>query len=462
MLEGGVLNKSGYLELLGNVLSFGVSQRIDQLEAVLTARDRNLTRFAKSRIHQHMAERNVDIAIRVFVGKKQGSIHLNTLELPKLEEGVLSAMKIAKLQPGNAEFVSLPSYDNERLPGADELQDMTYFNATTVHPPEAKANEIKDLIDQVTTKQAEEVSGAYTTEVTELAVVNSLGVEVYNPSTLASMNANMKGPKGSTAYAAFVSRNVRDLDISAMARDLKGRLKRSKNPQKIDPKSYPTVFEHYATGELMVFLSSMGFSAKAVSEGWSFLTDKFDEKIMASEISIWDDGLDPRGLPVPFDYEGVPKQRVELITEGYAKGVVYDSYTAGLAGRSSTGHALPAPNPWGPQPSNLFLGEGSSTLKEMIEDTRLGILVSKIHYANPLDPKNTMLTGMTRDGTFLIENGEISHALKNLRFTQSLEESFRSTKMVGKELIPTRSWYGASTVPAIKVDKFKFTGTTEH
>jgi predicted Zn-dependent protease len=462
MLEGGVLNKSGYLELLGNVLSFGVSQKIDQLEAVLIARDRNLTRFAKSRIHQHMAERNVDIAIRVFVGKKQGSIHLNTTELPRLEEGVLSAMKIARLQPGNTEFVSLPSSESERLPNAEEMQSLTYYNATTVHPPEAKANEIKDLIDQVTSKHEEDLSGAYTTEVTETAIVNSLGVEVYSPSTLAAMNVNTKGAKGATSYAEFVSRNVKDLDITALANELKNGLKQSKNPQKIEPSSYPTIFEHYATGELLIFLSTMGFSAKAVSEGWSFLCDKFDSKIMAPEISIWDDGLDPRGLPVPFDYEGVPKQQVELITEGYAKGVVYDSHTAGLAGKTSTGHALPAPNPWGPQPMNLFIGEGSSTQKEMIEDTKKGILVRKIHYANPLDPKKTMLTGMTRDGTFLIEKGEISCAVKNLRFTQSLEESLNSTKLVGKELLPTRSWYGASTVPAIKVDKFRFTGTTEH
>lgn len=462
MLEGGRLEKGPALELLGNVLSHGVKLHVDQLEAVLITKDRHLTRFAKSRIHQHMAERNVSVAIRVVMGKKQGSIHLNSIELPKLESAVEKAMKIASVQSENQQFVSLPNYETEGIPPSEELEGLTFFNATAVHPPEAKSNEIKELIDLTTTKQKETLAGAYTTEISEMAIVNSLGVEVYSPSTLAAMNVNITGPKGSSGFAEFVSRDIKDLDINALAKELKSRCRRSKNPQKIDAKSYTTIFEHYAVGELLIFLSSMGFSAKAANEGWSFMGDQIGNKIASSELSIWDDGMDPDGLPMPFDYEGVPKQRVDIISEGYAKGFVYDSFTAALAERTSTGHALPAPNAIGPQPMNLFMGTGDSSLSEMIEDTKSGILVTKIHYANPLDPKKSLLTGMTRDGTFLIENGEISTPVKNMRFTQNLLESLSTIKTVGKTRTSSRSWYGTSTVPYLKVGKFRFTGGTEH
>jgi predicted Zn-dependent protease len=462
MIEGGMITQSHALELLGNVLSYGVSQRVDQLEAVLVTHDRALTRFARSRIHQHMAERNIDVGIRVIAGKKQGCVHINSLELSELEDGVERALKIAKVQKEHPDFVSLPGPDADRVKMLAGMDEHTYQNTTAVHPPEAKANEVRDIIDNSTKKDDEHLAGAYMTEVSEVAVVNSLGIEAYIPYTLATMNVNINGPKGATGYSEFISRDVSDLNVDAMAKELKSRLRKSKNPEKIDAKSYPVIFEHYAVGELMVFLSYMGFSAKAVSEGWSFMCDQLGNKIVSPMISIWDDGLDPKGLPIPFDYEGVPKQKVELITEGVARDVVHDSFTAAREERPSTGHALPAPNPHGPQPMNMFMGEGDSTLKEMIEDTKKGMLVTRIHYANPLDPKKTLLTGMTRDGTFLIEKGEVKTAVKNLRFTQSLLESFSTTRMVGKDSQPTRSWYGGSTVPCLKVDAFNFTGTTEH
>ncbi|UCH88864.1 MAG: TldD/PmbA family protein [Thermoplasmata archaeon] len=462
MMEDPRIDKTTTLELLGNVLSHGVMNKIDQLEAVLITTDKYLTRFAKSQIHQHMAERNVDVAIRVVAGKKLGSVHLNSLELPRLEGAVEQAQKIARVQGENLDFVSLPSYDADRLPPVADIENLTYYNSTAVHSPEAKSNEIKELIDLTTTKKEEDLAGAYLTEISRVAIVNSLGVEVYMPTTLASLNVNITGPNGATGYAEFTSRDVKELNLKAVGKELKTRCRLSRNPKPLPAKTYPTIFEHYAVGELLIYLSGMGFSAKAVSEGWSFMCDKFNEKIVSPKISIWDDGLDARGLPIPFDFEGMPKQRVDLIEKGEAKGVVYDSLTAGREGKISTGHALPAPNPMGPQPVNLFMNIGESDISEMIEDTKEGILVTRIHYANPLDPKQTLLTGMTRDGTFLIEKGEITGAIKNMRFTQSLVEMLNTTKMVGNTSKSTRSWYGTCSVPCMKVGKFKFTGTTEH
>jgi predicted Zn-dependent protease len=134
------------------------------------------------------------------------------------------------------------------------------------------------------------------------------------------------------------------------------------------------------------------------------------------KVTIYDDGLDPDGLQVPFDFEGIPKKKVTFFDKGVAKEVTYDSFTAGREGKSSTGHGLIAPNTAGPIPINLFMGGGESSLEEMIQSVRKGIYVTRFHYTNVVEPMRAVITGMTRDGTFLIEEGEIKSPVKNLSY----------------------------------------------
>jgi predicted Zn-dependent protease len=239
---------------------------------------------------------------------------------------------------------------------------------------------------------------------------------------------------------------------------------RSRNPTDIEPGAYTVILEEEAVADMVFYLSYMGLGALSVQEGRSFMSGRFGEKITGDNITIWDDGHDSRGLMFPFDYEGVPKQRVTLIENGVAKGVVYDSFTAGREGnKTSTGHGLPAPNTFGPIPANLFLAPGQATKEEMLASTERGIWVTRFHYTNPVHPVQTVLTGMTRDGTFLIENGQITRPLKNLRFTQSILEAFSQVEMLGSELKLLRGdWDGFATcAPVVKIRGFQFTGTTE-
>ncbi len=185
------------------------------------------------------------------------------------------------------------------------------------------------------------------------------------------------------------------------------------------------------------------------------------QRLMGQAITIWDDGLDPSGLPMPFDYEGVPKRRVNLITDGVAKAVVYDSYTAAREGKESTGHALPAPNTFGPLPGNLFLKPGESTREAMLASVDRGLWVTRFHYVNPVHPLKTTLTGMTRDGTFWIEKGQIAWATKNLRFTQSALEALSRVSMISQQTKLSRGFLGGTRVPALRVDGFAFTGVTQ-
>jgi predicted Zn-dependent protease len=169
-------------------------------------------------------------------------------------------------------------------------------------------------------------------------------------------------------------------------------------------------------------------------------------------------------MPIPFDFEGVPKQRVDLIRDGVALGVVYDSYAAGKEeGKASTGHALPAPNPMGPMPLNLFFAGGDTSLEEMIRSTERGIYVTRFHYTRPVDPMHVVITGMTRDGTFLVEHGEITYPVKNLRFTQSYLDALNHLGGISRasRLLTGMGGIACDRVPALKVHQFRFTGATE-
>ncbi|HEY8922333.1 MAG TPA: metallopeptidase TldD-related protein, partial [Candidatus Limnocylindria bacterium] len=226
------------------------------------------------------------------------------------------------------------------------------------------------------------------------------------------------------------------------------------------PGDYPVILEEYAVATVLEYLSWMGFSALAVEEGRSFMD--LGQQIMGANVSIWDDGLDPLGLPTAIDYEGVPKQRVDLIRNGVAHAVVHDTATASRAGVASTGHGLPAPNAFGPMAWNLFMSPGSSAKEVMLSGIERGVWVTRFHYVNIVHAKRGILTGMTKDGTFLIEDGRITRPIRNLRFTQSIPEAFSAIEAIASETRLVAAEYSGinARVPALRLAKFAFTGAT--
>ena len=197
---------------------------------------------------------------------------------------------------------------------------------------------------------------------------------------------------------------------------------RSAGATDLEPGAYDVILEEYAVQTILEYLAYAGFSALAVEEGRSFMD--LGNRVMGDNVSIWDDGNDPSGLPAAADFEGVAKQRVDLVTDGVATAVVHDSATARRAGVASTGHALPAPNTFGPMTWNLFMAPGSSSKEAMLSSIERGIWVTRFHYVNIVHPRKAVLTGMTKDGTFLIENGRIVRPIRNLRFTEEIPAAF--------------------------------------
>ena len=439
-------------EISGSILAQSTA---DQTEVVILAGDVYLTRFANSTIHQNVAETDVEIRIRVVVGTRIGVASTNNLDSEALAKTLKQALTSARLQPENPDFRSLP--EPQSIP-----QVAAYSESTADCSPAQRANGA-GTICLLAREAGLNASGALSTRVSEVGVANSLGVWAYSATTNAEINTVIMSDT-SSGYASAFALDVNDLDFEAVGREALGKCLSSQNPRTLDPGEYTVILEPYAVQDFVQMMSHTGFSAVALQEGRSFMAGKLGQQIVDPRVFIWDDGLDASGIPLPFDYEGVPKRRVDFIVEGVACGVVYDSYHAGKEeGVESTGHALPAPNTYGPFPLNTFFGPGEGALQDMIASTERGIYVTRFHYTRPVEPAKVIITGMTRDGTFLIENGEIAHPVKNLRFTQSYLEALNNLQDVGCETRLLRgAWgLGSTRVPALKLDEFAFTGATE-
>ena len=427
----------------------------DQTEVVVLAGDEYLTRFANSAIHQNVAETDSEVRIRVALGSRVGVATTNNLDDEALARTLENALSIARLQPENPDFKSLP--------GPQPTPEFTSFSqATASCTPEQRA-EGAGTICMMAREAGVVASGALTTSLFEAGVANSLGVFGHFVTTYAEINTVIMSDT-SAGYASDMALDVDDLEFEAIGREALDKCMRSQNPRTLEPGEYTVILEPYAVQDFIQMMTFTGFSAVAMQEGRSFMVGKIGQQIVDPRVSIWDDGQDPRGLPWPFDFEGVPKQRVDLIEKGVARGVVYDSYRAGKEeGKYSTGHALPAPNARGPFPLNAFFGPGDATLEEMIASTERGLYVTRFHYTRPVEPTKVVVTGMTRDGTFLIENGKIAYPVKNLRFTQSYLDALNQVDMIGKELrlLSGMGGLGGTVQPALKLGSVNFTGATE-
>jgi predicted Zn-dependent protease len=293
-----------------------------------------------------------------------------------------------------------------------------------------------------------------------MAVANSKGIRSSGARTTSQLLTVHMGPDGGNGYAEAAAVDATSIDAAAIGREAADKARASANPVGLEPGDYPVVLEEYAVVDILDMLGYLGFSALAVEEERSFFEPG---RVVGSDlVTIWDDGADPAGLPMAFDYEGVPKQRVTLVDRGACQSVVYDAETAARAGVESTGHGLPAPNPYGPFPINMLMAAGDASRDDLIGGLDRGLLVTRFHYTNPVHPKLAIVTGMTRDGTFLVEDGRVVGPVRNLRYTQSYLEALEGVEAVGRERRTLRGFLGGAAVPPLRIAAWTFTGATEH
>lgn len=433
------------------------ASKADQTEAVVMGDSSGLTRFANSYIHQNVAVENTKVAFRVAIGNKLGTAACNSFVLTDLKRALRSAISIAKKQKSN------PDFDGFAKP-ADYPKVETFDQMTSKFTPRQRATKLKRVFAKGA-KYDYSMAGALSTGDGEIAVLNSNGVRCYQQFSSASLNTIATG-EDSSGYAAGVSHKIEDLDIPGLADTAVKKCRKSRNPKVVEPGVYEVILEPSAVGELFEWLSFVSFGSRSFEDNTSFLYNRIGEKVMGDNITIADDSLDPECPGLGFDFEGVPKQRLEMVSNGVAKGVTHNLISAKRANTKSTGNALPPEDAAeGAIPMNIQLSAGDSNLDEMIGQVESGLLVTRFHYINGfLDPRVALLTGMTRDGLFQIKNGKLRGGVKNLRFTDSMLDVFSNVLGMSSERTAVGAWWGSMAcmyVPAMRIGKFKFSGKTD-
>ena len=427
-----------------------------QTEALYLSQDAALTRFATNRIHQSVREHDATLQVRVIDHDRIGVASTNRLDEAGIRDVVERAGAIAERSAPNPRAAVLPEPD-----GRQHDPELGYVAATAEAGPERRAEGARAVIAAGEAKGLQS-AGSFSTSVMTVAVANSHGIRARHRSTRAALLTVMMdgfGAGAASGYAHTGASDVGDVDAEGLGMEAAGKGDAMRGAEELEPGEYEVILEEYAVGGLLEYLSYIGFSGLAHEEGRSFM--ELGQQLMGEQISIWDDGADASGIPSVIDFEGVARKRVDLIERGVARAVVHDAATGARAGSGSTGHALPAPNLFGPLPLNLFMAPGSTPRNELVGGVKRGIWVTRFHYINPVHPKKAILTGMTKDGTFLIENGSLSRPLMNFRFTQAIPEAFSDVRAIGEttKLLPGE-FAGSNRVPALHLGSFNFTGVT--
>ena len=321
----GLLGRDEALKMAGRVIDASPG---DMTEVLIRGGVSRLTRFSDNYIHQNVSDSGHSLTVKVIFGKKIGTASTNSLDEDAVKDAIEAATRVAELQKPNEDF--------EGIPGPEPIPDVnTFFDSTYEFSPLDRAMGVKAITERAAAKGFK-AAGAYSTGASELCIANSLGVRAYNRSTQAHLRTVVMSDTGS-GYADALATDVKDIDPGLVARTAVEKCEASQNPQVVPAGDYEVILEPRAVADLLSYLVRGGFSASAVREGRSFLAGRLGEKIFTHLFSFWDDGLDPRGFPMPFDLEGVPKEKVIMVDKGVAKGLLYDWKSAKKRARGQPG-----------------------------------------------------------------------------------------------------------------------------
>lgn len=420
---------------------------------VVVARDvEGLTRFANSQVHQNVWGDDIAVTVRVVDGRgRTGVVSVHTDDPAQVARAAHQAQEFARVAPEDPEYPGLAP--------AAAVPEVPLDEATAAASPRDRAETVRALLDEV--PRALEAAGAYRTGGSELAVFTTAGQRVYAPTSAANLTVVVMG-ETSSGWAEAGGRSLADIDPRAAATTATAKAVAGRDPVEVPPGPWPVVLEPSAVATMMQFLAYLGFSGRSYQEGRTFTSDRLGEQFVDPRLTLVDDALSPAATGRPFDYEGTPKQRVELLRDGVAVGLVHDRHSAARAGTASTGHGLPAPNTDGALPLDVVLEPGTDgTVDDLVARCERGLLVTRFHYTNVVHPKEASITGMTRDGTFLIEDGRITSGVRNLRFTQSILDALAHIDGLGSSTgYATELYADGSRFPALALPAFTFNSTT--
>jgi PmbA protein len=439
------------LALAEDVLRLAEAEGATEAEVMVAAGDEALTRFANSEIHQNVAEADVRINLRLVRGKRVGVASSGRTDPDALRRLAETAGRIAAIAEETPDWAGLPAA------GPAEPVAGAFAGGTADASPELRADGVRAVIGAADAVGVT-AFGSFATGTECVAIATTTGIRAAEARTSARLLVVTMGPGDGTGYAEAAAVDATTIDAAAVGLEAAEKARRSARPVDLPPGDYPVVLEEYAVTDLLDNLGFTGFSGLAVEEGRSFFEP--GKRIGSELVTLVDDARDPAGMPASFDYEGVPTRRVVMLEAGVCREIVHDAATAARAGVASTGHGLPAPNPWGPFPLHAAMAAGTTPRAALVAGLRDGLLVTRFHYTNVVHPKLAVITGMTRDGTFLVRDGEIVGPVRNLRFTQSYLDALAGVEAVSVERRLLRGELGAVLVPAVRIAAWRFTGAT--
>lgn len=445
-----------YLQACDFVLNTGQGLA-DHTACYLLGDQHILTRYANNQIIQNVRKQDHTMVVKVILSGRIGMASCNQLDEQTLYRTVKQAIELAKYAPINSMAYGFP--EPEIIPQVNGCDEAT---------EQVSAAEMAEIVRTITSKAVDSnlrAAGAVQVQIVDQAVANSAGVRVYGRRTKAELHAVVLGASGGSGFATDAKRSFYDLQAEEVARIAIEKCKLSERAIDLPAGDYPVILEQKATADLLSYLGVLGFNPTSYHQGDGFLSNRMGYRVLSEQISISEDPLGKEGLPVGFDWDGLPKQKVSLIQDGVATGMVYDDVTGKKYGSKSTGNAgFPIERSRNVYPSHLHMEAGKTSRDDMIAQLDRGILITRFHYLGVLHPKETLITGMTRGGTFLVENGKIVAPVKNLRFTEKISNALNQVIAVGNES-KLHSWTSSmNTVkaPDLMLSTFHFNGTASH
>jgi predicted Zn-dependent protease len=440
--------------VFGQVVDTARALGVTEIEAIVADSDEALTRFANNAIHQNVAERSTHLSVRPVIDGRTARASTNRLSGDAIREVVAEAIAIARLTEPDPDLPPLAS-------PADYQRVERWFETTARATPEERARAVAEAIRAVEAA-GQTAAGIYSTGQSAFSLLNSRGVLARHTETMARFSITAMAAD-SSGWAKASACDLATLNPLQLALSAARKAAESSAPRELPPGRYTVILEPAAVLDLVGQMFA-DFSATAIRDGRSFLKDRIGKQVFGENITIHDDAGHRLQSGAPFDGEGVPRKRLTLVERGVVREVAYSRQAAALAacplGPAATGHGFPLPNEFGEAPTNIVIAGGETSLEEMTASTERGILVTRFWYIREVDPYEKIFTGMTRDGTFLIEGGRVTAGVRNFRFNQGLMEMLSNVEALSAPVRASGEETYDMVAPAMKVRAFNFTETT--
>jgi PmbA protein len=453
--------KSGPTVAGAHLLSDGELRRIaervfklsdaDETEVDISAVTDALTRFANNTIHQNVAEQVLTVSVRPVYDGRTARATTNKTDDDSLRRVVETAKSLARSQPRNPDLL--------RMPGPQKYAKVSRYFENTAHATPADRARSVARVAEMAEKNKQTAAGIFSTGVMQTAMANSRGLFASHRQTRAEFSITIL-ESDSSGWAKANSPDLDQIDPFALARSASEKSAASRKPTEAAPGRWTVILEPPAVLDLVGFLF-YDFAGTAVADQRSCFNKRMGQRVMGENITLHDDAYHALQSGAPYDGEGVPRQKILLVDKGVPTNLVYSRATAKKMKAKPTGHGLSLPNDMGEAPLNLVFNGGNAPVDEMVRSTERGILVTRLWYIREVDPYEKVLTGMTRDGTFLVQKGRIAGGLRNFRFNQGVLEMLSNVEMLGLSVRAAGEEFFEMVVPPMKVRNFHFSEVTK-